>query len=107
STHEMATPFNEADYQPFAGNGTATITGQAFLKAANGAVKLGAGDTGSLIPVTPYTTEAMAAFQSFGSPPLDPRLQRFIRKVIADGGGHFAFQNIPAGRYYVQCPIFW
>lgn len=107
STHEMAAPFNEADYQPFAGKGTATITGQAFLKPANGAVKLGAGDTVSLIPVTPYTTEAMTAFQSFESPPLDPRLQKFIRKAVADGGGHFAFPDIPAGHYYVQCPIFW
>ena len=107
TTHEMVTPFNESDYQPFAGKGTATIAGQVFLKPAGGNVRFGAGDTVSLIPVTPYTTEAMTASRSDESPSLDPRLQKYIRRVVADGDGDFEFQNIPPGSYYIQCPIFW
>lgn len=105
--HQMATPFDESALQRFAGNGTSTVTGQAFLKTQGGDVKFGAGDTVSLMPVTPYTTEAWRAARGGEQPQTDPRLQKYIRTAIADGNGNFEFQNIPAGDYYIECPIFW
>lgn len=105
--HQMTTPFDESAFQKFAGNGTSTITGQAFLKTQGGDVKFGAGDTVSLMPVTPYTTEAWQAERNGEQPQTNPRLQKYIRTTIADGNGNFEFQNLPGGDYYVECPIFW
>jgi hypothetical protein len=105
--HKMATPYNEADFQPFDGTGTSTITGQAFLKTVGGDVKYGAGNTVSLMPVTRYTMEAWTAARSGKAPQTDLRLQAHIRKAVADATGNFEFRNIPAGEYYIECPIFW
>jgi hypothetical protein len=52
-------PFNEDEYLPYAGDGDATITGQAFLKTRGGDVKYGAGNTIFMNPVTSYSTEWM------------------------------------------------
>jgi hypothetical protein len=113
-------PFEESEFQPFAGKGTSTITGQAFLKTAGGEVRYGAGDNVLLIPVTPYTTEkvkALVGVKGEGSSIAasyyimtlqgDIRLQKYIHTVVGDGSGNFEFQNIPAGDYYIVCPIFW
>jgi hypothetical protein len=107
---QITTPFDESAFQPFVGKGTSTISGQAFQKTVSGEVRYGAGDTVSLIPVTPYTTEMTSAWlHNFNQlrPHADPRLQQYIREVIADGNGNFEFQNIPVGDYYIVCPIFW
>jgi hypothetical protein len=110
-------PFDESALLPFAGKGTSTITGQAFLKTAGGEVRYGAGDNVLLIPVTPYTTQEVGWADSTliiaGVPTptsqnmFDLRLQKYIRTVVGDGSGNFEFQNIPAGDYYVLCPIIW
>ncbi|MGD1090116.1 MAG: hypothetical protein ABR955_15535, partial [Verrucomicrobiota bacterium] len=111
---QMTTPFDESAFQPFVGKGTSTITGQAFQKTIGGDVKYGAGDEVSLIPATPYTTEMIQAWQKSARknllllpPQITPQLQKYVREVIADGSGNFEFQNIPAGDYYIVCPIFW
>lgn len=115
ATPEVTVPFDEAALQPFVAKGTSTITGQAFLKTAGGEVRYGAGDNVSLVPVTPYTTQRTKAFLKAGdsmmasilAPQSDQRLQKYVRSVVADASGKFEFQNIPAGDYYVLCPIFW
>jgi hypothetical protein len=113
-------PFDESALQPFTGKGTSTITGQAFLKTAGGEIRYGAGDNVLLIPVTPYTAEkvkALVGVKGEGSSIAanfyiltlqgDIRMQKYIRTVIGDGSGNFEFQNIPAGDYYIVCPIYW
>ncbi len=116
ATPQPTIPFDESALQPFAVKGTSNITGQAFLKTAGGEVRYGAGDDVSLIPVTPYTTKRVEAFVAASDPivagilvpqHIDLRLQKYIRTVVADGSGNFEFQNIPAGDYYIACPIFW
>ncbi|HEY3932619.1 MAG TPA: hypothetical protein VGM58_09660 [Verrucomicrobiae bacterium] len=103
----MTTPFDESKFQPFVGKGTATITGQAFLKTVGGEVRYGAGDPVILTPVTPYTTEAMLAERSLQLPQTDPRLLKYIHTVTADGNANFEFQDIPSGDYYIKCAIVW
>jgi hypothetical protein len=105
--HQMTTPFDESKFQPFVGKGTATITGQAFLKTVGREVRYGAGDPVILTPVTPYTTEAMLAERSLQLPQTDPRLLKYIHTVTADGNGNFEFQDIPSGDYYIKCAIVW
>jgi hypothetical protein len=105
--HQMTTPFDESEFQSFVGKGTATITGQAFLKTVGGEVRYGAGDPVILTPVTPYTTEALLAERSLRLPQTDPRLLKYLHTVIADGSGNFEFQDIPPGDYYIKCAIVW
>lgn len=120
ATPQPTIPFDESALQPFAVKGTSNITGQAFLKTAGGEVRYGAGDNVLLIPVTPYTTEKIQAFvgvEGEGSSIVagigllslqgDDRMQKYIRTVVGDGSGNFEFQDIPAGDYYIVCPIYW
>ena len=115
ATPQPTLPFDEPALQPFVGKGTSTITGQAFLTTAGGEVRYGAGDTVSLSPVTPYTTDRVESLVAARGPIVadilapqnDLRLQKYIRTVVGDGSGNFDFQNIPAGDYYIVCPIFW
>jgi hypothetical protein len=106
-TYQMVTPFDESEFAPYAGDGTSTIQGQAFLKTRGGEVRYAAGNTVSLIPVTSYSSEIWRASLAGFRTTTDPRFDTYIRRVIADGFGNFEFKNIPAGEYYLECPIFW
>lgn len=106
---QRVTPFDPSAYSPFAGTGSASITGQAFLKTNGGDVKFGAGNEILLTPVTPYTEEwyEKAYLQHQNLSPADPREAEYIKSATADGSGNFEFQNIPAGDYFVRCTITW
>ncbi|HEX7861712.1 MAG TPA: hypothetical protein VF773_15355 [Verrucomicrobiae bacterium] len=103
------TPFNEEEFAAYAKNGTGRIVGQAFLKTRAGDVKVGAGNTVQLAPVTPYTTEMRQRVTLNGERMLqaDPRIEPYVRKTVADAGGNFEFANLPAGEYYLSCVITW
>lgn len=102
--------FNTSDYRSSLEDGTATITGEAFLATRGGGVHYGAGRTVQLIPVTPYTTEIFdREFLDHErlNPPIDKRLDIFARFITADSRGEFRFEHVPAGSYYLVCSIYW
>jgi hypothetical protein len=105
----MSTPFNEADFARYATRGNSVISGQAFMKTRGGDVKFGAGNTVTLLPVNPYTTEIRERVtirgERVGS--VDPRFEKYKRTTVADGNGNFEFRDLPPGEYYVSCPITW
>jgi hypothetical protein len=98
---------------PYAGSGSSAIVGQAFMKTQGGDVKFGAGNQVTLTPVTPFTAEwyrrAVIGGENLAGVSADvaARFQKYERRTVADGSGNFEFRNIPAGEYYVTCPIFW
>ena len=47
----------ESEFLPYAGTGTNTVTGQAFLKTRDGEVRFGAGCEVVVVPVTSYTIQ--------------------------------------------------
>lgn len=103
--------FQVADFEPFRGNGTGTITitGEAFLRTRGGDVNLGAGLDVFLYPVTEYTTE-MLQREILGIErlaPMDERLSQFVRSTRADSRGQFEFTKLPPGDYYLLCLIQW
>lgn len=106
SAHIMS-GFNEGDFERFAGKGTAIIQGQAFGKTRGGDVKLAAGNEVRLFPVNTYTEEAVRSAQTGIQPTHDPKFFRYVRKATADATGSFDFREIPAGKYYLECAIFW
>jgi len=99
--------FLESEFAPYAGAGTSTVTGQAFLRTRGGEVRFGAGCEITLVPVTSYTTETQerAVIRSELLESHDPRYTAFCRTTIADGNGNFEFREIPAGEYYASCVI--
>lgn len=101
--------FDPAEYAPYAGKGTGRITGTAFLKTRGGDVKLGAGCTVSLNPVTNYSREFFVRTVMHEEPlqPADPRATEFNRLTVADATGSFEFTDLPAGEYYLSCAILW
>ena len=104
-----AAPFDETEYLKYEGNGSSTITGQAFMKTRAGDVKYGAGDPVFLNPVTSHSTAwwDRAVLQNRRVGLQDPRADKYTRTAIADGEGRFTFANLPAGDYYITCPISW
>lgn len=105
----MRTPFDESQFAPFAGEGTATITGQAFMKTRGGDVKFGAGNKVKLFPATDYTNEirnrGFEGGENIG--PFDPRLEAHVKSTLADASGNFEFKKLRPGTYHIACMITW
>jgi len=121
---------SEKDLFPYKQKGRNTLTGQVFLGSSSGKAITQAGAPVYLIPITPYTrywfdhtvkgTSCSAtgnhasADTTAGPRPLtdcvqealpqlraDKRLAPYLRMTRANPTGHFWFNKIPAGRYYI------
>jgi hypothetical protein len=99
----MVTPFNVNEHSSYAGAGTSTITGSAFSVTKGGDVKIPAGNTLYLIPLTTYSKEALQKYYYFqlgGTQAAE--LKPYIRKTQIDAAGNFSFSNIPSGTYVLH-----
>ncbi len=108
STSPRVESFIEAEYLPYAADGTASVSGEAFSVTRGGDVVRGAGCEVWLWPATAYTAEHIDIGLMNGrqlSPPIDKRFAKYTRKTVADSSGRFAFVRIPAGRYFLLCHI--
>lgn len=101
--------FDEEMFKSSIEPGTATITGQAFLKTRSGEVKFGAGNEVVCVPVNAYTIETqqrtIIGGENLEAP--DSRYAKYRRVTQADGSGNFQFSNLPAGEYFISCIIQW
>lgn len=104
---KIATPFDEAEMIEATKLGTGSITGSAFAKTMGGEVKSGAGSTVYLYPVTPYVMEFVTLNEKYNRVITDPRLKNYIKSTVADAAGNFEFENLKAGRYYLETRISW
>lgn len=89
--------------------GTATVTGQAFMRTRGGDVKVAAGSVVFLSPVTTYSLDWYNRSYLGGvqlSEP-DPRLHDYTSRTTADGFGRFKFKNVPAGEFFVSSSVTW
>jgi hypothetical protein len=102
-------PFAPEEYAPFKAEGTATVSGQAFLKTRGGDVKYAAGNPVYLIPSTEYTRQLTSAQTAAGPRDLIVRLDARMnyRQTTADGEGRFSFEALPAGDYFVLTYAIW
>lgn len=101
-------PFPEAEYATLEKEGTATVTGQVFLKTRGGDVKTGAGNVVYLNPATSYSKFIYdRRNQPVSFSPPDTRLLAYLRQTVADASGRFTFKNVPAGEYYVTGQVTW
>jgi hypothetical protein len=104
-------PFPVEEYAalPVKNSGTATITGQAFLRTVGGDVKTAAGQVVMLNPETSYSDfwyqKSYLSNQKMEES--DPRLLPYIYQTIADADGRFKFGNVPAGKYFLTTQVVW
>lgn len=97
------------EYEQLAKAGTASVSGQAFLKTRGGDVKTAAGNEVILNPVTSYSMEWYIKAYTQGALLVmpDPRLVDYQKRTTADGSGRFSFKGVPPGEYFVTAPVTW
>ena len=103
-------PFDESEFAAYRGSGAGTVTGQLVIRSDNGAEHVGnfggsiAGVHVTLIPVAAYTKEMVEREigdgENLGAS--DPRFQKYVRLTKTDGNGHFVFDQIREGEYFVS-----
>ena len=104
-------PAQEAEYAPYMELGTGNVTGQAFLQRKDGMTVRAAGRIVTLDPATSIGKEwwnrpVRYAHEYFDIPP-SHAFRQARRCVRADADGNFRFENLPAGKYYVQTSVTW
>jgi hypothetical protein len=67
------------------------------------------GNEAYLNPVTSYSTEWYTVHVIGGQSltKADPKALDYSRATRADSEGRFCFKNVPAGDYYLTCPVVW
>jgi hypothetical protein len=98
--------FDPDEYAPFAEQGTASISGQAFLRTRGGDVKYGAGSRVTAEPLTTYSQNWLGRAGA-GTRPPHPAVRKYRRETIADAEGRFSFTNLPAGKWLVLSEVTW
>ena len=90
--------------------GSAKITGQAFLVLPGGQTRLAAGEVVRLVPDSPYArTRFEALYQGrkfvrardWANIPADPAYTTLTRTTTTTSAGHFRFDGVAPGRYFV------
>ena len=88
ATVDQQVSFNEADYQPYLAQGTASIFGHAFVRTGDGFKHNAAGLIVYLVPLTPYTEERARIMLAGKEPsPADLQMNKYLRSVVGDVGG--------------------
>jgi hypothetical protein len=99
------------EYIPYLTNGTASISGQAFLTQRGGGVVAAAGRTVTLDPATSSGSEWWTKAGRFWVHrnllhPL-PEFRKARRSTVADADGRFRFSGLPTGKYYIRTEVSW
>lgn len=100
---------DEEQYMPYLEQGTANLTGQAFLLQRGGGVVKAAGRTVTLDPATATGIEwwSKSNWQYRELTPPSPGFNKARRTTMADAEGKFKFKNLPAGTYYLRTEVTW
>lgn len=103
--------FDPSEHIPYKAQGTASLSGEAFLRTRGGDVRYAAGREVLLVPATSYGKEYiekdLLAAHREKTPPLDWQMHETIRSTQADSTGRFSFAGLPSGDYIVFTTIFW
>ena len=96
------------EYASYRETGSSVIEGQVVLRLPSGEELYGGNCQVRLLPESTATTQYMNSVVLPGavSPPRK-ELETVSWISIADSEGRFRFTELPAGSYYVTCPIAW
>ena len=101
--------FIPVEYAPYDSAGTGEIAGFGAALPPGGFYRTIAGQTVVLSPVTGYAQRWWDRWLSDELPMdrPDARATAYLRSVMADSTGHFRFEHLPAGEYFVRTVIGW
>jgi hypothetical protein len=103
-------PFDSAAHARFLGNGTLSITGQAFLRQRGGAVVTCAGAPVYLMPATDYYEAVVWKYshRDGGAGSFSPTdALTWVRVGRCDASGSFSFTGLPAADWIVITEVIW
>ncbi len=103
-------PFIAEEWQQGRQQGTASITGHAFLKTPDGSIQTCAGEKVMLLPYNTYTAELYEVAGRGGvahAANLDPRAWDYVRFETCNAQGDFSLEGLPAGRWIISAKVVW
>lgn len=107
----LSIPYLDADHRAYAGKGSGSLEGQAFLKQQGGGVVLCSGSSVILVPATDYFNESISALLARRSIQVlgvtMPMQQPIIRRTRCDAQGNFTFSDVPRGNWLVLTEVTW
>ena len=95
------------EYAPYRLPGNAVITGQVTHVLSTGQTLVGAGCQVALLPVTTESTAYMQKVMGGSTDNWSPDPEAVWWLEEADAQGRFRFEALPAGSYYLTCPVAW
>lgn len=104
----ISSTYNHNEMKFIQSTGTASVTGQAFMRQRGGGVVTAAGEEILLLPATAYTREVTDKMLS-GQAQLSAgaALKGYTRKTTADADGRFKFNGLAAGSYIALAVVRW
>ncbi|AHG83073.1 Lipoprotein [Bibersteinia trehalosi USDA-ARS-USMARC-189] len=118
--YTMKSKFNASQAEKQLKQGTANITGSAFLKQRGGSVVTCAGEEVVLVPYTDYANEKMSliygntekGFHNSKSTQYklsgeDPEYRKFVKFTTCDAQGKFSFNNLADGTFFITTKVQW
>jgi len=106
--HRRQETLNEREYATYRGAGTAMISGQVTHTLSNGQVLYGSACQVRLTPITSESSRYMSdVVMSGGTKPWKADADAIWWLEQADDSGRFRFKEVPAGSYYLTCPVAW
>jgi hypothetical protein len=109
ATVPMQTAFLISEHETFRSSGSASITGQAFLRQQGGGVVTCAGSKVVLFPATPYFREFVGHLRAGRIPEVSPTSGAggIAKRGQCDAQGNFAFTSLPAASWLVVTEVTW
>ncbi|WP_148721855.1 carboxypeptidase-like regulatory domain-containing protein [Klebsiella pneumoniae] len=100
--------FPVEEYAALPKKGTGVVKDELFGVTRGGDVKIGAGQSITLRPLTSYVRNTPKIdFQTQELEPIDKRISAYDRVINTDAQGKFEFDNVPPGEYSVFGMFSW
>lgn len=116
-TVTLDVPFDVADAERLLAPGKQVIKGSALMRQQGGGVVTCAGSLVYLVPATAYAQARMQAIYgntargrdlgTFTFQPEQPRYMQTTRNTRCDAQGHFSFENVAEGAFFVVTSVRW
>ena len=106
--HTKQEEINEREYASYRARGSARVTGQVTMTLPSGTVLDG---SACEVRLTPVTTDSTRYIQDVvmqgGTKHWKEDANAVWWVTTADVQGRFSFEEVPAGSYYLTCPVAW
>jgi hypothetical protein len=102
-------PFPESELTGVQLKGDKTVKGRVFLIDQLEEEQIGAGNEVTLEPVSSYSDQwyEVTCLNNRSLKKVDPRYEKYVKRVTADAEGKYVLKDIAPGKYYLSSPFYW